>query len=67
MSKNIQTAIKLGQWFVSISRSHSGNKSLEEFILHEIKQDLKRVTIKKNHLKKKLKNILMILGELYVY
>jgi type I restriction enzyme R subunit len=54
VKKNIQTAINLGQWFVSISRSHGGNISLEEFIPHEIKQELKRVTLK-NQPKKEIK------------
>ena len=46
VKKNLQTAIKLGQWFVSISRSHGKNNSLEEYLPQEIKQELKGVTLK---------------------
>ena len=46
VKKNIQTAINLGQWFVSISRSHGKINLLEDFISQEIKQELKGVTFK---------------------
>jgi hypothetical protein len=54
VKKNIQTAVKLGQWFVSISRSHGKNNSLEEYLPQEIKQALNGVILK-NQLKKEIK------------
>jgi hypothetical protein len=54
VNKNIQTAIKLGQWFVSVRRSDGKNNSLEELLPQEIKQVLKGVTFK-NRPKKEIK------------
>lgn len=59
VKKNIQTAIKIGQWFVSISRSNRQNNSLEEFLPQDIKQELKEVTFNsqpKKEIKKYLKD-----------
>jgi hypothetical protein len=52
VKKNIQTAIKLGQWFVLISRSQGEDNLLEDYIPQELKHQLKGIALKNQPEKK---------------